>query len=242
MAGEQNQCFTGIYGTVTHRNNCPLSTNLIHFHSDFLNHSKAKHCQHCRAEHSIYCGTAPPCGCTLYNLVVATIETISCVMILSSYHYRKTVCVLEFSIQIDKEMTLFLFLQQDDSFKNYSVIGLLDIYGFEVFQNNRYSINDMKHEHLRYSNLPIVCFQHVFIHLNLNITENTKKQLFFFNHARGPPLGAFCCVSLPSSLAAGVCSVGCWAAKVKSNTEMQLKAPEIPCKWNLCPEFCKTLF
>lgn len=32
-----------------------------------------------------------------------------------------------------------MFLQQDDTSKYYSVIGLLDIYGFEVFQNNRYN-------------------------------------------------------------------------------------------------------
>ncbi|CAG14834.1 unnamed protein product, partial [Tetraodon nigroviridis] len=32
----------------------------------------------------------------------------------------------------------FVFLQQDDTSKYYSVIGLLDIYGFEVFQNNSF--------------------------------------------------------------------------------------------------------
>lgn len=34
-----------------------------------------------------------------------------------------------------------MLLQQDDTSRYYSVIGLLDIYGFEVFQNNRYNIN-----------------------------------------------------------------------------------------------------
>ena len=40
-------------------------------------------------------------------------------------------------------MSFVVFLKQDDSYKYYSVIGLLDIYGFEVFQNNRYSVRDM---------------------------------------------------------------------------------------------------
>lgn len=35
-----------------------------------------------------------------------------------------------------------MLLFQDDSNKNFSVIGLLDIYGFEVFQNNRYSCDN----------------------------------------------------------------------------------------------------
>lgn len=45
---------------------------------------------------------------------------------------------------IDIKMSFVVFLQQDDSYKSYSVIGLLDIYGFEVFQNNRYSTNDFR--------------------------------------------------------------------------------------------------
>ncbi|KAA8593715.1 hypothetical protein FQN60_004549 [Etheostoma spectabile] len=48
----------------------------------------------------------------------------------------------------------------DDSHKNYSVIGLLDIYGFEVFQHNRYIFVGLKvwmWEPVQYFNNKIIC-------------------------------------------------------------------------------------
>lgn len=46
---------------------------------------------------------------------------------------------------MDLKVRFVVLLFQDDSIKNFSVIGLLDIYGFEVFQNNRYTSNTGLH-------------------------------------------------------------------------------------------------
>lgn len=86
---------------------------------------------------------APPCGhLQLYKLVhfFKCVVYFSGILLQLMWNTISLHCNLDECIWLIKNPNDFdLCLQQDDSSKTYSVIGLLDIYGFEVFQNNRYS-------------------------------------------------------------------------------------------------------